>query len=256
MLQVESLSDFLAPLHDLAINAEMVETVNAFTYLGASISSTCCSDPEITRRLGMAKASMKDLELIWRSHLALKMKVRFYNICIIPIALYALETFMGAHPGREQNRWFWSVVCGGLTTSPTMRYVSTLQPPLSSIVTERHLTLFGHVAMRPHHSIHWGPYVPGTKKLEVTERKTTVHVENDLAPSPPPPLESTSQWGRQTIGQFEDTLLMCYKWILLTYFWLVRVATLHCKSMTQRWGVHNLKKKFFSFFCIFFAFWC
>ena len=41
----------------------------------------------------MVTAVMQDLDLIWWSRVALIMKVRLYDICFRPIALYASETW-------------------------------------------------------------------------------------------------------------------------------------------------------------------
>ena len=49
--------------------------------------------PEIFRRLDMARAAIQDLDRIWGSSVALQTKMRLYDICIRPIALYASETW-------------------------------------------------------------------------------------------------------------------------------------------------------------------
>ena len=99
---MQSLSDFLPPLQDLTVNGEMVEAIVAFTYLSASISSTCHSHPEIIRILKMARASMKGLDHIWRSLLVPKTRVCLYNIGIIPIVIYASETWAPAQADNNK----------------------------------------------------------------------------------------------------------------------------------------------------------
>ena len=74
-MQIQSLSDFLPVVMDLAVSGEQIKAVTTFTYLGARISKSCCSHPEIFRRLGMAKAAMRDLDCIWGSRVALQMKI-------------------------------------------------------------------------------------------------------------------------------------------------------------------------------------
>ena len=81
---------------------------------GASIGITCRSHPEIIVRLGMARASTKDLDHMWRSRLVLSMKVLMYNICIVPIALYASETKMLVDADNNEVNSFeqcWCLWC-------------------------------------------------------------------------------------------------------------------------------------------------
>ena len=91
-MKIQSLSDFLPPIGDLDIGGEPVEAVTSFTYLGTTTHSSCRSGQEISRRLGIARSSFRDMHHIWGSRLALHTKVRLYNVCIVPIALYASET--------------------------------------------------------------------------------------------------------------------------------------------------------------------
>ena len=64
-MKIQSLSDFMPLVLDLTVSGEQVEAVTMFTCLGALISTSCRSNREISRRLGMARATMRDLDLIW-----------------------------------------------------------------------------------------------------------------------------------------------------------------------------------------------
>ena len=70
---IQSLMDFLPPLPDLTVSGEQVEVVTTVAYLGASISTSSRSHLEIARR-GMARATMLNLDRIWRSRVGLQTK--------------------------------------------------------------------------------------------------------------------------------------------------------------------------------------
>ena len=91
--KIRSLSDFLPPIGGLDIGGEQVEVVTSFTYLGATTHSSYRSGQEISRLLGIARSSFRDMDHIWGSRLALHTKVRLYNVCIVPVTLYASETW-------------------------------------------------------------------------------------------------------------------------------------------------------------------
>ena len=59
--KVQSLSDFGPDIADLVVHGDTVEAVEEFVYLGAKISRSCRSSPEISRRIGMTHQAMKEL---------------------------------------------------------------------------------------------------------------------------------------------------------------------------------------------------
>ena len=82
------------PAADLSVNGQTVEGVQSFVYLGSSISSADGSRSEQLRRIGIAASNMSNLDCIWRQpRLALQTKIRLYMSLIVPILLYASETW-------------------------------------------------------------------------------------------------------------------------------------------------------------------
>jgi hypothetical protein len=82
------------PALHLLINGQTVDGVQSFVYLGSSISSTDGSRSEQLRRTEIAAGNMNNLESIWRqSRLLLTTKLRLYMPLIVPILLYASETW-------------------------------------------------------------------------------------------------------------------------------------------------------------------
>ena len=89
--EIQSPGDLPPPVPDLNVSGEQVEAVTTFTSLGSSITTSCRSHPEMYRRRGMARAAMPDFDHIWGFRVAFQTKVRLYDICVRPTALYASE---------------------------------------------------------------------------------------------------------------------------------------------------------------------
>ena len=69
-----------------------MEMVDSFVYLGCLIRKTGVSVPEITRRITIARNSMKTLDKpIWRLNISLQTKICLYNCYILPVFLYGAE---------------------------------------------------------------------------------------------------------------------------------------------------------------------
>ena len=73
---------------------ENVEVTTNFVYLGSKISSDCSSDPEILRRLALARRTFGRLSRVWRSNkIRTSTKVKILNTCVLPVLLYGCETW-------------------------------------------------------------------------------------------------------------------------------------------------------------------
>ena len=59
--KIQSLSNFGPDIPDLVIHGDTVEAVEEFVYLGAKVSRSYRSSPEISRRIGMTHQAMKYL---------------------------------------------------------------------------------------------------------------------------------------------------------------------------------------------------
>jgi hypothetical protein len=151
---VQSLSDFAPSLNDIVVDGQTVESVEEFVYLGSKVSRSCRSSPEICRRIGMTRQVMKDLDSsIWRSRLSLRTKLRLYNTFVLPVLLYGSETWTVTQADAAKldavDQFCLRRLCGvhwsDHVTNAAIRK-RTGQPPVSSTVAKRRLSLFGHVA--------------------------------------------------------------------------------------------------------------
>ena len=80
------------PLTIIKVQGEDVMVVEEFVYFGSLIHSTTGSTCDISCRCAITRAAMQSLEnQIWRSRLAISMKLELYNMCVLPIFLYGLE---------------------------------------------------------------------------------------------------------------------------------------------------------------------
>ena len=76
----------------IKVQGQDVTVVKEFVYLGSLIHSSTGSTCDISRRSAITRAAMQSLEnQIWRSRLAISMKLKLYNTCILPIFLYVSD---------------------------------------------------------------------------------------------------------------------------------------------------------------------
>ena len=79
----------------LKINAETLEVVHQFQYLGSTMTDTLSLDAEISKRIGMAFTTLsKFTERVWENkHLKIPTKVNVYKACVISTLLYGGESW-------------------------------------------------------------------------------------------------------------------------------------------------------------------
>ena len=115
--KIQFLSNFLPPVPDLTVSGEQVEPVMTFTDLCTSIITSCCSHPEISRRLDRARAAMRDLNRIlgpvWHFKRRYDSTTSASNP--LPIAQYASENLtLTQHDSGRINtfaQWFLKLIC-------------------------------------------------------------------------------------------------------------------------------------------------
>lgn len=154
------------PAPDVTVLGQTVEGVDRFTYLGSQLCSSDGSRSEQLRRIGIAASKMKSLSKLWhQSHLALTTRLRLYMSLIVPILLYASETWtttkldlahLQAFHMRCQRQilnihWFDKV----RNTEISRR---TNLPHIGDLLQKRRHSLFGHI-VRMH------PSTPGHRAL-------------------------------------------------------------------------------------------
>ena len=78
----------------LRVNQQEAEEVENFTYLGSSISNKGATESDISCRLGKAASVFQTLSSIWISNnISMKSKLSLYNSLVIPVSIYASETW-------------------------------------------------------------------------------------------------------------------------------------------------------------------
>jgi len=135
------------------VEGQGVESVIHFCYLGSVQDSDGRSYPDILRRIGIASSQMNSLSRVW-SHrkLSLSTKLRIYQTCILPIALYGSESWtllftdskrLQAFHMRCQRRILGVKWQDRVTNVSVAK--STGLPQVADIINTRRTALFGHV---------------------------------------------------------------------------------------------------------------
>jgi hypothetical protein len=142
------------PASNLLVNGQTVEGVQSFVYIGSAINSADGSRFEQLRRIGIAAGNMNNLECIWlQPHLLLATELHLYMTPIVPMLLYASETWtstkadlshLQAFHMRCQTRilgvrWFHKVKNGDITRRTGLLHIGDL-------IQKRRHAFFGHVA--------------------------------------------------------------------------------------------------------------
>ena len=78
---------------DITMNGQKLEKVEAFKYLGATLTKDGRSSMEVKIRLATATAAMAKLEKIWRNKsISLPTKIKLYRSLVLSILLYGCES--------------------------------------------------------------------------------------------------------------------------------------------------------------------
>jgi len=127
--------------------------VDSFVYLGSSIDASGGTD--IRRRIERARTCMKSLDQgIWRSSISLVTKLRLYNVYILPVLL--CDTWSVTEASRQRVDAFDQWCLRRILRIPYTAHVTnvsvigigsqTNQSPVSSLIQQHRLKLFGHIA--------------------------------------------------------------------------------------------------------------
>ena len=134
---------------------EWIQQKSSIQYLGALISADGTIQSEVNRRIGMASADFKLLDILWtHSNVCRKEKYQIYLACIISKLLYGLHT---AWLTKAQNNKldgfhakcvrrivgvkhsYWSRI----SNKEVLSYVNAVQ--LSKLLLEQQLLVFGKI---------------------------------------------------------------------------------------------------------------
>jgi len=131
-----------------------VEVVDAFVYLRCMIDSSGGSRGEVLRRIGIAWSCMKMLERrIWKSSIRLETKLGLYQTYIVPVLMYGCETWATTKYLLSHLDAFDTWALRKILRIPYTSHMPNAEVrrttgclPLSHLVTNRRLRLFGHIA--------------------------------------------------------------------------------------------------------------
>jgi len=142
---------------NITMNNQLLEEVDKFKYLGATISKDGSSLPEVKIRIASATAAVSKLERIWKSKIKFKCKFKLYKSLVTSIMLYGCESWtLNAEAERRistfENKCFRKMLQISYREHKTNEYVhKTVKEHvgnyehLLAIVKRRKLKHFGHV---------------------------------------------------------------------------------------------------------------
>ena len=137
---------------------EDIEVLESFTYLGSVVHNNGGSGQEVTRRIGLAHGVMNSLNAsIWRCrYLCRRTKIRVFKSLVLPVLLYGCETWTLNSDLERRLNVFGTKCLRRIMGYRWNDFVSnqrllheTDSRPVISIVRERQLRLYGHVARLP-----------------------------------------------------------------------------------------------------------
>jgi len=137
------------------ISGNPVEVVESFVYLGSEIHNSVSSEPEVLRRIGLAKSCFNLLNKgIWRSSIFVFTKVQLYRTYVQPVLLYGFETWALTRALLDKVDAFDNICLRRILRIPYVNHVANATvrlragspPQLSQLIERSRLRLFGHVA--------------------------------------------------------------------------------------------------------------
>ncbi len=137
---------------------EDIEVLDSFTYLGGVVHNNGRSDQEVIRRIGLAYGAKDSLNTsIWRCrYLCKRTKLRLFKTLVLPVLLYGCETWTLNNDLERRLNVFGTKCLRRIMGYRRNDFVSnqrllheTESRPVTSIVRERQLRLYGHVARLP-----------------------------------------------------------------------------------------------------------
>ena len=139
----------------ISIGDHTLEVVEAFTYLGSTISKNLSLDAELNTRIGRAATSMARLaKRVWdNSMLTMNTKMKVYQACVLSTLLYASESWtLYSHQERRLNSFHLRCLRRilGITWQDRISNKNVLSqagiPSMFALLTQRRLRWLGHVS--------------------------------------------------------------------------------------------------------------
>jgi len=155
--KIQSTINPATTLSSVYISGNPVEVVESFIYLGSEIHSSGSSEPEVLRRIGLAKSCFNLMNRgIWCSSISVLTKVQQYRTYIQPVLLYASETWALTRALLDKVDAFDNICLRRILRIPYVDHVANAMvrfwagspSQLSQLIQRRRLWLFGHVARK------------------------------------------------------------------------------------------------------------
>ena len=171
------------------VNGYILKRVNDYKYLG-SFAST--SEKDFNARKGMAWSACNDLNKIWTSKLAPRLKLKIFRVAIEPILLYGSETWtltvrMQKRLDGCYTRLLMRVKNLSWKKHPTLQEIYGDFIPASALVRQRRTQFAGHCQRASNEIISslvlWKPHADGRRGRKLTfpdviSRDTGIRLED------------------------------------------------------------------------------
>ena len=137
----------------------IIDSKSSMKYLGAQLQADGKNDSEIAQKIGEAGRSFKNLKRIWNhSSISQKFKYQIFLSCVIQKLLYSLESTWLSAKIRKKLDGFWCSCLrqilgishsfiSRVSNNHILNHFDTV--PLSSMLLERQLILYGKIARLP-----------------------------------------------------------------------------------------------------------
>jgi len=142
---------------NITVDGNVVESVDSFIYLGSLQSATGYCRPDMKRRIAMASSVMSSLSKVWRDRrLQLTTKIFVYRTLVLPVLLYAAETWTILAADVKTIEAFHMKCQRQILRVRWQEHVTNIEitrrtklPPLLDAIVKRRDSVFGHIARLP-----------------------------------------------------------------------------------------------------------
>ena len=174
----------------IILDGNEVDYVDNFVFLGSSLPST---SGDVKRRISLAASAFGRLRTtVWnRRDISIKLKSRLYNALILPIAIYASETWTLKNEDVRRLLVFEMRCLRAILgisrkerkTNEFVRKALGIKQTISEIIQRKRLKWFGHVVRRNEESFVARVYKQDFKKTRPTGRpkkRWSTQISEDL----------------------------------------------------------------------------
>ena len=147
---------------NITVSGQRLSAVNRFTYLGSTLSQNVTIDDEVNIRIARASATFGRLHAnVWnRRGISLQTKLKVYRAIVLPMLLYACETWtVYQHHAKKLNHFHTTCLRKLLNIKwqdriPDTEILAQVDlPSIYTILMQSQLCWAGHVARMPDHRL-------------------------------------------------------------------------------------------------------